>query len=163
MQWYDLSGQERDRFQQMANGKQALQRYTMYIRRANLGLPQYTVDETSEVVTAYGVFVGACWAQHKRQYSDNFLDKEIEELNNQCLVWWYNLSEEERDRFQEMADRSNAQQALNQSYRTGLTQNTINSTSAGDVPSFTYSMLFPNIQRFGAQSAGGQVINAAVN
>jgi hypothetical protein len=28
-----------------------------------------------------------------------------EEFNKQCSVWWYNLSEHERERFQEMADR----------------------------------------------------------
>ena len=55
--------------------------------------------------TAYGVFVQACWAQHKRQYPDELIHKEIEEFNKQCSVWWYNLSEQERDRFQEMADR----------------------------------------------------------
>ena len=50
--------------------------------------------------TAYGVFVQACWAQHKRQYPDELIHKEIEEFNKQCSVWWYNLSEQERDRFQ---------------------------------------------------------------
>merc|ERR1719186_1188621 len=60
--------------------------------------------------TAYGVFVQACWAQHKRQYPDELIHKEIEEFNKQCSVWWYNLSEQERERFQEVADRSNAQQ-----------------------------------------------------
>jgi hypothetical protein len=55
--------------------------------------------------TAYGVFVQACWAQHKRQYPDELIHKEIEEFNKQCSVWWYNLSEQERERFQEMADR----------------------------------------------------------
>ena len=63
--------------------------------------------------TAYGVFVQACWAQHKRQYPDELIHKEIEEFNKQCSVWWYNLSEQERERFQEMADRSNATNALN--------------------------------------------------
>lgn len=62
--------------------------------------------------TAYGVFVQACWAQHKRQYSDEQIHKEIEEFNKQCSVWWYNLSDQERDRFQEMANRSNQTEAL---------------------------------------------------
>ena len=80
--------------------------------------------------TAYGVFVQACWAQHKRQYPDELIHKEIEEFNKQCSVWWYNLSEQERDRFQEMADRSNAQQAaLNQAYTAQVqTQNNIVTT-----------------------------------
>jgi len=73
--------------------------------------------------TAYGVFVQACWAQHKRQYPDELIHKEIEEFNKQCSVWWYNLSEQERDRFQEMADRSNAQQAaINQAYTAQVQQ-----------------------------------------
>jgi len=67
--------------------------------------------------TAYGVFVQACWAQHKRQYPDELIHKEIEEFNKQCSVWWYNLSEQERERFQEMADRSNAQQAAINQYQ----------------------------------------------
>ena len=64
--------------------------------------------------TAYGVFVQACWAQHKRQYPDELIHKEIEEFNKQCSVWWYNLTKQEQERFQEMADQYNArtQQAL---------------------------------------------------
>lgn len=62
--------------------------------------------------TAYGVFVQACWAQHKRQYPDELIHKEIEEFNKQCSVWWYNLSDQERDRFQEMANRSNQTEGL---------------------------------------------------
>ena len=38
--------------------------------------------------TAYGVFVQACWAQHKRQYPDELIDKEIEEFNKLCSVQW---------------------------------------------------------------------------
>jgi len=64
----------------------------------------------NEKNTSYGVFVQACWAQHTRQYPDHLIHKEIEEFNKQCSVWWYNLSEQERERFQEVADRSNAQQ-----------------------------------------------------
>ena len=47
--------------------------------------------------TAYGVFVQACWAQHKRQYPNEMIHKEIEEFNKQCSVCWYNLSEQERE------------------------------------------------------------------
>jgi len=122
--------------------------------------------------TAYGVFVQACWAQHKRQYPDELIHKEIEEFNKQCSVWWYNLSEQERERFQEMADRSNAQQALQQSYTThvnntntihtnaSLVQNAVSSTSAGGIPSFTSSF---NYSDYGIQGAGGQVVNAVVD
>ena len=62
--------------------------------------------------TAYGVFVQACWAQHKRQYPDELIHKEIEEFNKQCSVWWYNLSEQERDRFQ-VSDQEFPSQELN--------------------------------------------------
>merc|ERR1719430_900713 len=62
--------------------------------------------------TAYGVFVQACWAQHKRQYPDEQIHKEIEEFNKQCSVWWYNLSDQERDRFQDMANRSNQAEGI---------------------------------------------------
>lgn len=121
--------------------------------------------------TAYGVFVQACWAQHKRQYPDELIHKEIEEFNKQCSVWWYNLSEQERERFQEMADRSNAQQALQTaSYTTNvnnthtihsnsaLVQNAVSSTSAGGIPSFGSSF---NYSDYGIQ--GGQVVNAVVD
>lgn len=57
--------------------------------------------------TAYGVFVQACWAQHTRQYPDELIHKEIEEFNKQCSAWWYNMPESDRDKFQEIADRSN--------------------------------------------------------
>ena len=57
-------------------------------------------DSGKQQNTAYGVFVQACWAQHKRQYPDELIHKEIEEFNKQCSVWWYNLSEQERERFQ---------------------------------------------------------------
>ena len=113
--------------------------------------------------TAYGVFVQACWAQHKRQYPDELIHKEIEEFNKQCSVWWYNLSEQERERFQEMADRSNAQQALQTaSYTTNvnnthtihsnsaLVQNAVSSTSAGGIPSFGSSF---NYSDYGIQGA----------
>ena len=121
--------------------------------------------------TAYGVFVQACWAQHKRQYPDELIHKEIEEFNKQCSVWWYNLSEQERERFQEMADRSNATQALNTSYthinnttnplhtNNSLVQNAVSSTTAaGGIPSFGSSF---NYSEYGLQGASaGQVVNA---
>jgi high mobility group protein B2 len=122
--------------------------------------------------TAYGVFVQACWAQHKRQYPDELIHKEIEEFNKQCSVWWYNLSEQERERFQEMADRSNAQQALQTTYTThvnntntihtnsSLVQNAVSSTSAGGIPSFGSSFAYSD---YGLQGAGGQVVNAVVD
>ena len=123
--------------------------------------------------TAYGVFVQACWAQHKRQYPDELIHKEIEEFNKQCSVWWYNLSEQERERFQEMADRSNATQALNattyttqvnhvQQGQTQVVQNAVSSTTAsgGQIPSFGTSFTYSD---YGIQGAGGQVVNAVVD
>jgi len=120
--------------------------------------------------TAYGVFVQACWAQHKRQYPDELIHKEIEEFNKQCSVWWYNLSERERERFQEMADRSNAQQTLanNTTYVTQqpvqqqtIVQNAVSSTSAGGIPSFGTSFTYGDA--YGLQTASGQVVNAVVD
>ena len=55
--------------------------------------------------TPYDMFVQTCWAHHKRQYPDELIDKEMEEFNKQCSVWWYNLPEWERVPFQEMDDR----------------------------------------------------------
>lgn len=132
--------------------------------------------------TAYGVFVQACWAQHKRQYPDELIHKEIEEFNKQCSVWWYNLSEQERDRFQEMADRSNAQQAaLNQAYtaqvqqtnnivttvqtNTGqqhlLVTNAASGSTAQGIPSFGSSFSYSDYGIQGSQA--GQVVNAVVD
>ena len=132
--------------------------------------------------TAYGVFVQACWAQHKRQYPDELIHKEIEEFNKQCSVWWYNLSEQERDRFQEMADRSNAQQAaINQAYTAQVqpnnivttvqtnsgTQQQIQVTNAASgssnvgIPSFGSSFSYSDYGIQGGQQ--GQVVNAVVD
>ena len=92
--------------------------------------------------TAYGEFVKACWTQHQRMYPDEQIAKEIEEFNLQCSTWWYNISEEERGRFQEIADSSNATQAMNTSATThidytntipsnnSIVQNVVNSTTA---------------------------------
>merc|ERR1712018_287430 len=106
-----------------------------------------------------------------RQYPDELIHKEIEEFNKQCSVWWYNLSEQERERFQEMADRSNAQQALQQSYthvntnnaihaNPSIVQNAVSSTSAGGIPSFGSSFAYSD---YSNQGAGGQVVNAVVD
>merc|ERR1712129_382515 len=131
--------------------------------------------------TAYGVFVQACWAQHKRQYPDELIHKEIEEFNKQCSVWWYNLSEQERDRFQEMADSSNAQQAaINNAYTAQVqpnnivttvqtnsgTQQQIQVTNAASgssnvgIPSFGSSFSYSD---YGIQGQQGQVVNAVVD
>lgn len=130
--------------------------------------------------TAYGVFVQACWAQHKRQYPDELIHKEIEEFNKQCSVWWYNLSEQERDRFQEMADRSNAQQAaINQAYTAQVGTNNIvttvqqqnagaqqmivtNAASGSSIPSFG-SSFSGNTDYYIQGGQQGQVVNAVVD
>lgn len=124
--------------------------------------------------TAYGVFVQACWAQHKRQYPDELIHKEIEEFNKQCSVWWYNLSEQERDRFQEMADRSNAQQAVNQyggnnivtTVQGGVQQQMIvtNTASGSTIPSFGSSFSGNTDGTYYIQGGQqGQVLNAVVD
>jgi len=118
--------------------------------------------------TAYGVFVQACWAQHKRQYPDELIHKEIEEFNKQCSVWWYNLSEQERERFQEMADRSNAAAAaVNQTYTAQVNNNLVTSSavhtssaSQGSIPSFGSSF---NYSDYGMAGGSGQVVNAVVD
>lgn len=69
-----------------------------------LGAQEYTC-------TGFGVFVQACWVQHKRKYPDEFIQKEIEDFHRQSSVWWYNLSDQERDRFIKVAEISNSQQA----------------------------------------------------
>lgn len=124
--------------------------------------------------TAYGVFVQACWAQHKRQYPDELIHKEIEEFNKQCSVWWYNLSEQERDRFQEMADRSNAQQTVNQyggnnivtTVQGGVQQQMIVTNTAGGstIPSFGSSFSGNTDGTYYIQGGQqGQVLNAVVD
>ena len=85
-------------------------------------------DGSKQLNTAYGEFVKACWAQHHRAYPDKLIRKEIEEFNRQCSTWWYNISEQERGRFQEIADSSNAKQALN-------TSNTIHVDYTNTIPS----------------------------
>jgi len=122
--------------------------------------------------TAYGVFVQACWAQHKRQYPDELIHKEIEEFNKQCSVWWYNLSEGERDRFQEMADRSNAQQAALNQYQqvnnvvtntgTVLQTTTASVANTTEIPSFGSSFTYSDYGIQG-QTQQGQVVNAVVD
>jgi len=120
--------------------------------------------------TAYGVFVQACWAQHKRQYPDELIHKEIEEFNKQCSVWWYNLSEQERDRFQEMADRSNVQQAAITQYQVNNTVTTVAAaqpagaviagTAASGSSEFGTTFAYSDYQIQGQQ---GQVVNAVVD
>jgi len=123
--------------------------------------------------TAYGMFLQACWAQHKRQYPETLINKEIEEFNKQCSVWWHNLPAHEQQRFQEMADRSN--QALNPTYTTmqnvngGLVQNAIASTStaaASAIPSFgsTFGYNDYAIQGTSGQAANqGAMLNYSTN
>ena len=61
--------------------------------------------------TAYGVFFESLWARHKHLYPEELIQEEMVKFSNQCAVPWYNMSEQERDKFQEVADWSNAQQA----------------------------------------------------
>merc|ERR1712079_343163 len=113
-------------------------------------------------------------------YPDELIHKEIEEFNKQCSVWWYNLSEQERDRFQEMADRSNAQQAaINQAYTAQVQTNNIvttvqqqntgaqqmivtNAASGSSIPSFG-SSFSGNTDYYIQGGQQGQVVNAVVD
>ena len=56
--------------------------------------------------SGFEVFVQMCWPQYKLQYSYDLTLKEIEEFNKNCQKWWYDLSEQERMRFQELADKN---------------------------------------------------------
>lgn len=103
-----------------------------------------------EKTTGYEVFVQNCFSQHKRENSDKL--KEPEEFNKQCSVWWYNLAEPERQRFQETANNINQQQAA-QGYtlNNGLLQNA-STSGQGEMATFTYD--------YGIQ---GQVVNTVVD
>ena len=48
---------------------------------------------------------------------------EIKEVNKQCSVCWYNLSEQEWKKFQEMADRRNTQQGAGQTVNAKVDDN----------------------------------------
>merc|ERR1712079_284653 len=113
-------------------------------------------------------------------YPDELIHKEIEEFNKRCSVWWYNLPEQERDRFQEMADRSNAQQAaINQAYTAQVQTNNIVTTvqqqnagaqqmivtsaaSGSSIPSFGCSFS-GNTDYYIQGGQQGQVVNAVVD
>lgn len=114
--------------------------------------------------TAYGVFVQACWAQHKRQYPDELIHKEIEEFNKQCSVWWYNLSEQERDRFQEMANRSNQTDSLQVLGTNNKPQNNTNTTHTRNVVVQQGRTINSNyIQNVNSQGNRGQMGGVQIN
>jgi len=99
-----------------------------------------------EKTTGYAVFVQNCYAQHKRQNSDKV--KDVEEFNKQCSVWWYNLSEQDRQKFHQTAQNINQQQANN----AGMVQNATTSNQ-GEMATFTYD--YGGIQ--------GQVVNTVMD
>jgi hypothetical protein len=49
----------------------------------------------------YGIFAQACWAQYDDKAG-------IEEFHIQCSDWWEHLAEKEREKFQSLATRSDA-------------------------------------------------------
>ena len=55
--------------------------------------------------TGFSNFSQVCWAQHIRRYPNQQIQKEIEEFHNQCSVWWHKLSQENREKWQEEADK----------------------------------------------------------
>jgi hypothetical protein len=65
------------------------------------------LKESRRKPTSEDQIVQACWDLHKLQYPDKLIHKEIEKFNKQYSVWWYDISEQERKRLQEIADRYN--------------------------------------------------------
>jgi len=91
--------------------------------------------------TGYEVFVQKCFSQHKFQNPDKV--KDVEEFNKQCSVWWYNLSDQDRQRFEETANQINQQQQTAQPTYTlnnGILQQTATtSNNAGEqMATFSY-------------------------
>lgn len=109
--------------------------------------------KNSTTGNGYEIFVQTCFAQHKRNNSEKI--KDVEEFNKQCSIWWYNLPDNDRNRFHNMAQsRSSQQQTAVQGYtvNNGVLQNA--STSAGgEMATFTYT-------DYGLQQ---QVVNAVVD
>merc|ERR1711997_967453 len=141
----------------LSSGRRSNQRY----RKFSVSNRRYSVKEYRIILDLTKCHqIKSKW--HKREF------------NKQCSVWWYNLSEQERERFQEMADRSNATNALNatsyttqvqhvQQGQTQVVQNAVSSTTAtgGQIPSFGTSFTYSD---YGIQGgAGGQVVNAVVD
>jgi len=127
------------------------------------------MTEVVQQNTGYGVFVQACWAQHERQYPDNLIHKEIEEFNKQCSVWWYSLPEGDRNRFEEVADKSNKAQLedTNPSYTIGqpqdnnLVQDEYSTLKVIDsVPGTSSGHSFTNYDMYEGQQ--GQVLHIGV-
>jgi len=91
--------------------------------------------------TGYEVFVQKCFSQHKFQNPDKV--KDVEEFNKQCSVWWYILSDQDRQRFEETANQINQQQQTAQPTYTlnnGILQQTATtSNNAGEqMATFSY-------------------------
>ena len=61
--------------------------------------------------TAFGVFFEALWARRKHAYPKELAQEAKVEFSKQCSVPWFNMSEQDRHKFQEVADWSNSQQA----------------------------------------------------
>lgn len=114
-------------------------------------LPSHTKAQERTVVTmaasdankttGYEVFVQKCFSQHKFQNPDKV--KDVEEFNKQCSVWWYNLSDQDRQRFEETANQINQQQQTVQPTYTlnnGILQQTATtSNNAGEqMATFSY-------------------------
>ena len=91
-------------------------------------MKEHIYEKSGRKQSGFEVFVQMCWPQHKLQYSRDLTLQEIEEFNKNCQKWWYDLSEQERMRFQELADKNNAKQTLQseESYESAL--NGFNST-----------------------------------
>jgi len=90
--------------------------------------------------TGYEVFVQKCFSQHKFQNPEKV--KDVEEFNKQCSVWWYNLSDQDRQRFEETANQINQQQQAPQPTYTlsnGILQQTATTSNTGEqMATFSY-------------------------
>lgn len=89
--------------------------------------------------TGYEVFVQKCFSQHKFQNPEKV--KDVEEFNKQCSVWWYNLSDQDRQRFEETANQINQQQQQpTYTLSNGILQQTATtSNNSGDQQMATFS------------------------
>ena len=61
----------------------------------------------------------------------------------QCSVWWYNLSDAERDRFQDMADNNNRLRAAQQNATEGNRPNNVTEEDF-KASSDTWGLIQPN-------------------
>ena len=57
--------------------------------------------------TGFGIFIQECWRRNRQNPDDEPSDSEVANFHAQCSLWWYDLTEEERNRFHKMAEMQN--------------------------------------------------------